>query len=105
LTKQLSEKEFEKTFGNKMTDVTEIVTPVVDIWNYVKELVKQNLVDKYVYENNIVEKVYRNDSSTFDHILLPTADENVFVTLVIDVANKTMLGHIKLDLNKKYGLT
>ncbi len=88
-----------------MTDVTGTVYPVVDIWNYVKELVKENLVGKHIYENNIVEKVYRNDSSTFDHILLPTADENVFVTLVVDIANKTMLGHIKLDLNKKYGLT
>jgi hypothetical protein len=72
LTKELSAQEFAKTFGNTMTDVTETAEPVVDIWDYVEELVRQNSVDKYVYENNLVEKVYRSDTSTFDHVLLPT---------------------------------
>lgn len=105
MTKQLTETEFKNTFGNKLTDVTETAEPVVDIWNYVEELVKQNLVDIYVYENNLVETVYRNDTSTFDHIHLPTGDQNIFVTLVVDLINKNIFGHIKLDLNKKYGLT
>ena len=105
LTKQLTETEFRNTFGNKMTDVTQTAEPVVDIWNYVEELVKQKLVDNYVYENNLVETVYRNDTSTFDHILLPTNDPNIFITLVVDLTNKTISGHSKLDLNQKYGLT
>jgi hypothetical protein len=102
VTKELSEQEFKNTFGKKMTDVTETAEPVVDIWDYVEELVQVSLVDKYVFENNLVEKVYRNDSSTFDHILLPTRDANVFVTLVVDLTNETLLGHISLNLNEKY---
>ena len=88
-----------------MTDVTETAEPVVDIWDYVEELVKENVVDNYVYQDNLVETVYRNDTSTFDHILLPTDDPNVFITLVVDLINEAILGHIKLDLNQKYGLT
>ena len=88
-----------------MTDVTQTAEPVVDIWNYVEELVKQKLVDNYVYENNLVETVYRNDTSTFDHILLPTGNPNIFVTLVVDLTNQNIFGHIELDLNQKYGLT
>jgi len=65
LTKELTEIEFKNTFGSKMTDVTETAEPVADIWDYVGELAKNNLVDNYVYENKIVEKVYRNDTSTF----------------------------------------
>ena len=88
-----------------MTDVTQTAKPVVDIWNYVEELVKQKLVDKYVYENNLVETVYRNDASTFEHILLPTDNPNVFITLVVDLVSESIFGHIKLDLNQKYELT
>ncbi len=105
MTKQLSETEFRNTFGNKMTDVTQTAEPVVDIWQYVEELVGQNLVDKYVFDNNLVEIVYRNDTSTFDHILLPTADKNIFIALVVDLKNEIILGHKNLDLNQKYRLT
>jgi hypothetical protein len=103
LVKQLTELEFRNTFGNKMTDVTETAEPVVDIWNYVEELVKEKLVDNNVFENKLVATVYRNDTSTFDHILLPTDDQNIFITLVVDLLNGTIAGHIKLDLNQKYG--
>ena len=88
-----------------MADVTQTAEPVVDIWDYVEKLVKQKLVDSYAYENNLVETVYRNDTSTFDHILLPTVDKNVFITLVIDLTSETIFGHIKLDLKKNYGNT
>jgi len=102
--RNLSEKEYINTFGKKMTDVTETAEPVINIWSYVEELVKLNLVDNYVFENNLVEYVYRNDSSTFEHVLLPTKDENVFIVLVVDLINEALLGYIKLDLNGKYGL-
>ena len=105
LTKQLTDIEFRNTFGNKMTDVTETAEPVIDIWDYVEELVNQNIVDKDVLDNNLVDKVYRNDTSTFDQILLPTDNQNFFIVLVVDITNETMFGHIKLDLNKEYGLT
>lgn len=104
MTKQLTEKEFRQTFGSNMTDITKTDEPVVDVWSYVEELVDQNIVENYVYKNNLVEKVYRNDTSTFDHVLLPTNDQNVFIVIIIDLTNKTIFGHIKLDLNKKYGI-
>jgi hypothetical protein len=104
LTKQLTEPEFLTTFGATMTDVTETAEPIIDIWNYVEELVEQDIVDIYVCNNNLVKKVYRNDTSSFDHVLLPTDKKNVFVTIVIDLKNQIIVGHIKLDLNEKYGL-
>ncbi|CAN5220056.1 hypothetical protein BH11BAC6_BH11BAC6_15050 [soil metagenome] len=94
MAKELSELEFKNTFGNKMTDVTETAKPMVDIWDYVEELVRQNLVEEHIFKNNLVEKVYRNNTSTFDHVLLPTENKNVFITLVVDLCNKTLLGHI-----------
>ena len=104
MTKQLSEIEFKNTFGSKMTDVTKTAEPVVDIWDYVEKLVNQNIVDEHVLENNLVDKVYRNDTSTFDQVLLPTDNKNAFIILVVDIVNETLFGHFKLDLNKEYGL-
>lgn len=102
LTKELTEQEFTNTFGKKMTDVTETVEPVIDIWGYVEELVEENIIDRYVFENNLVERVYRNDNSTCDHVLLPTRNNNIFITLVADLTRNTLLGHIMLDLNENY---
>ena len=104
LTKTLSEKEYKETIGYKMADVTETAEPIVDIWTYVKDLVYENIVSEYVFKNNLVEKVYRNDTSTFDHILLPTNDKNVFIVIVVKIGNATILGHYKLDLTKEYFL-
>lgn len=104
LTKTLSEKEYIETMGSKMIDVTETAEPVVDIWAYVKDLVYENIVSDYVFKNNLVEKVYRNDTATFDHILLPTNNENVFIVLVVKLGNATIIGYYRLDLTKEYSL-
>jgi hypothetical protein len=104
LTKALSEKEYKETMGSKMIDVTETAEPVVDISAYVKDLVYENVVSDYVLKNNLVEKVYRNDTYTFDHILLPTSNENVFIVLVVKLGNATFIGHYRLDLTKEYSL-
>ena len=98
---QLTEASFTKTFGKKMTDVSTTASPVVDIWNYVEELAKLHILDCYVFENNIVEKVYRNDLSTFEHVVLPTEKEQVFITIVIDIQKKSILGHYFLDMKKE----
>ena len=67
-------------------------------------LVKENLVNKYVYENKLVEMVYRNDTSTYDHVLLPTSNSSVFMVIVVDLLGKSVFGHVLLDLNKEYVL-
>ena len=100
---ELSYIKFKETFGDKMIEVTQSANPVVDIWDYVKELVDLNIIEKYVYDNTLVEVVYRNSNSTFDHVLLPTDRENVFIVLVIDLIKESVFGYFRLDLNNEYG--
>lgn len=105
MTQELTEIEFKKTFGNGMTDITESeIDEPIDIWNYVKKLTENQIVNRIVYEKELVEKVYRNDLKTFDHILLPTEKQNVFLTIVVDLEKKIIFGHKILDLNKEYGI-
>ncbi len=79
MTRELTEQEYHETIGTNMTDVTEIADPAVDIWPYVRVLVNEHAVSEHVVEETLVEKVYRDDTGTFDHILLPTEKETVFI--------------------------
>lgn len=89
----------------EMADVTEIEKPVIDIWPYIGQLNQEGLVLDYVYYNRLVEIVYRNGSGTFDHILLPTDTQNIFIVIVVNLLQATIKGYYKLDLNKKYGIS
>ena len=101
---ELTEKEYRGTMTSKMIDVTGAGDASVDIWPYVRQLTKNNVVLDYVYEKQLVEAVYRNDQNTFDHVLIPTNDKNVFVVIIVDIGRKTIKGHYLLNLNKEYGL-
>jgi hypothetical protein len=105
MTRLLTEKEFKSTFTNKMIDVTQTAEPVVDIWPYVQQLTADKIVDEYTFDNGLVEKVYRNQTNTFDQILLPTPDKNVFIVILVDIINEIIKGHHRLDLNAEYELT
>lgn len=102
MTKELTEDQYKSTFGEKMFDVTESAEPVLDIWEYIEQLTIDNIVLKYVLEKQLVEKVYRNALNTFEHILFPTDNTNIFIVLVVDIKEKIIYGHFKLDLEKEY---
>ena len=105
MTKELSEIEFKKTFGNNMIDITQMeIDEPIDIWGYVKKLTENKIVNRIIYERELVEKVYRNDSKTFDHILLTSEKKNVYPIIVVDLKRKIVIGHKILDLNREYGL-
>lgn len=104
MVKQLSESEFRDTFGERMLRVPSTTEPLVDIWPYVLELTRLHVLDKRIYENGLVTIVYRNDSGTYDHVLLPAKRHNAYVVIIVDLVNRTIRGHYSLDLNKEYGL-
>ena len=105
MTTLLTEEDFKSTFTDKMIDITQAAEPAVDIWPYVQQLTLDNIVHKYTFDNTLVEKVYRNQTNTFDQVLLPTPDKNIFIIIVVDLLNKKIKGHYRLDLNAEYGLT
>ena len=104
MIKELSRKEFEKTFSNKMIDVTKTAEPIVNIWEYAKVLSNQKLIPSIVYKKESVEFVYKNSKNTFEHILLPTSEKNVFIIIVVNIIEKKIEGHYKIDIEKEYGL-
>jgi hypothetical protein len=104
MTRQLTKAEYMNTMTGSMLDVTDSANPLTNIWDYVSKLVEETIVMKYVLDNNIIEKVYRNPAKSFDHVLLPTGNENIFIVIIVDLYNPSIYGHYMLDLNKEYGL-
>jgi len=88
-----------------MNDITNVeIDNPIDIWSYVKELAENKIVSRTVYERELVEKVYRNNENSFDHILLPTEKNNFYIVIVVDLKNNKICGHRALDLNIEYSI-
>ena len=104
MTIELTTDQYKSTFDNKMADVTETAEPVVDIWSYVGQLTQNKIVLNYVLDEQLVEKVYRNSDNSFEHVLLPTDNKNIFIIIMVDLRKEQILGHYRLDLDKEYGL-
>lgn len=102
--RELTKTEFQRTFDEKMVNVTASAKPAADIWPYVKMLVKAKVVLENVYKEGLVSHVYENSSGTYHHVLLPTYNKNIFVVILVGLLNQEIIGHHILDLEKEYGL-
>lgn len=101
---ELTPEDFRSTFSKKMIDVTDTADADVDIWPYVEELADEKNASNFVPENSLVKVVYRNSASTYDHVLLPTEKQNIFLVIVVDLLDDIILGHYWMDIEKEYGL-
>jgi hypothetical protein len=101
----LSEAEYEATMGTPMA----IVMPddtfrPVPLGPYLESIPSFDLQGAD-FSARTVEKVYREPSGRFVHILLAAAKRNVYLVIIVDEPAQAIHGHHLLDLNKKYGLS
>jgi hypothetical protein len=104
MTNEINKQDYLQTMAGGMIDVTQNPSTVVDIWPYVHQLVQRSIVLPYILKKQLVEKVYRSSNNVYDHIILPTADKNNFVVLVVDRTAEKIYGYHLLDLNVEYAL-
>ncbi len=102
--KELTEEEFQATFSPPMSDVTSTADEVVSIWPYIELVLADDFADFDTSEWD-VEHVYMNATGSYQHVLIDTGMENVYLILVVDVRAKAIHGHHLLNLNQKYSLT
>ena len=100
----LTPEEFKATFTPKMHNVQETATDVLDIWPYVHSVPTSDLEGHVIYEP-FVDGVYRTENGQFDHVMIMTKTQNVYlVVLIIHLPSDSFHGHYLLDLNREYGL-
>jgi hypothetical protein len=100
---ELTPEEFILTMSAEMEDVTETAEAVVDITPYANALIAERLILPNTIDEELIEIIYRNEEQTFDHVLLPTDNEEIFIALVIDLENERIVGHYRMDLNEEPG--
>ena len=52
-----------------------------------------------------VERVYRDPTGRFLHVLLAATTPDVYLVIVVDEPAQSIHGHYVLDLNQEYGLS
>jgi len=100
--KRLSEAEYLATLAEPMKRVPEETNAPFDFWEYFDAIPKSD------FENNedigSVTYVWNHPDGRYQHVLIDCTDPNVFMTLVLDLTTKCVLGHRLVDLNHEYGL-
>ncbi len=102
-TRLLTEDEYRATFAEPMENVTGKATNVLDIWPYVDSIALADLEGHAIYDR-FVECVYRTPDARFDHVLVMTKTENIYLAVVVDLERNAIHGHHLLDLNRLYGI-
>ncbi|BHH82774.1 hypothetical protein [Desulforhopalus sp. 52FAK] len=100
--KRLTGKEFDSTFSSPMKQLEQDEAPLIEFWSYFDSIPDDHF-ENHDCSEGAVDIVYVDSSGRYEHVLVNSENKNVFMVIVLDKPNKTILGHKLLDLNEKYG--
>jgi hypothetical protein len=100
----LDEAAYDAVWIEPMDNVTENAESSLDIWPYVRAVSQSDLAEHEIW-NEFVECVYRTADGHFDHVIVCTKTQNVYLAVIVDRNLSMIVGHRLLDMNKIYGLT
>jgi hypothetical protein len=102
-TRRLHDREFHVTLVEPMRNITGTEREVIDVWPYFDAILPVDL-HPFSIDDPQVELVYRAGNDRYDHVLIPTRTNNVYLVIVVDLFLKEVVGHHVLNLNDKYGV-
>lgn len=100
---RLSEAEFLATMAELMKRMPSTAQPPLVFWDYFDAIPTEDFEGHDCSEGSL-DNVWQDPSESFQHVLVNSKDKNVFMVIVLDVANSRVLGHRLLNLNREYGL-
>ena len=100
--RQLTREEYEATFREPMRDVTTTADEVVELWPYAEQALRA-LFPHVCNCAHDVEAIYETGDSAYQHVLIPSHEQNVYLSVIVDKPQRSILGHYRLDLNALYG--
>jgi hypothetical protein len=101
---QLSETEFLATMAEPMKRMSSDGNSPVKFGDYFDAIPTSDFCG-HDCSSGSVTLVWEHPKGLYQHVLINSEDKNVFMVIVLDLANRTVLGHRLLDLNKLYGTT
>ena len=77
--------------------------PPFPFWNYFDAIPADDF-EGHDCSVGSVGHAWNDSTDSFQHVLINTENKNVFMVIVLDLRNASILGHRLLDLNHEYGL-
>lgn len=103
--KSLTKDEFLVTFSEPMKDVTgEESGALIDIWPYAEEALAQEVPDVSVDDAD-VDYVYLSGDGNYHHVGIWYGEPNIYLVVIVNLADASIYGHRILDLNEEYGFS
>ncbi len=102
--KLLSETEFLATTAAPMRRLGQDAKAPFHFWDYFDSIPSADF-ENHECSAGTVAYVWQDPQGRFQHVLVDSEDKNVFMVLVLDLLNQSVLGHRLLDLNRDYYLT
>ena len=100
----LDEDAYRKSCGKKMRQLAADGNAPFSFWSYVDQIPKEDFRG-YDCSAGRVQWVWRSEDDSFEHICIDTKeDKDVFMVIVLDLANKEVAGHRLMDFKREYGL-
>ena len=99
----LSREQFIATIGDSRSRATEEDEPPFDFWPYFKRIPLADF-EGHDCSARVVERAWRMSPQPYEHVLVNSEDQNVFMVIVLDCQAGVVYGHRLLDLNHEYGL-
>lgn len=101
---RLSKEEYLATFGRPMQNAKPGDEPPFDFWDYFDQIPPSDF-EEYDCSEGEVDIVYREPTGRFEHVLVKSDVQNVFMVLVLHRQEHNVVGHYLLNLNQEYGLS
>jgi len=73
------------------------------VWDYVHEIPKQDFQGFEIVEDQI-PYVWEMGEGKYEHVLVGTTAENVFIVILLNNEEEKVHGHYLLNLNEEYGI-
>jgi len=93
----LSEEKYRQTFAPPMTRVSGGEAPPFNFWPYFEQIPLSDFAG-HDCSSGSVTYVYRDPSGRYEHVLIDSEHRDIFMALVLDRDNLTVVGHRLLEL-------
>lgn len=103
-TTLLSDEKYRQTFDAPMTRVTSEDAPPFNFWLYFEQIPSADFAGRDFSAGNVTY-VYRDASGRYEHVLVDSDHRDIFMALVLDRQNLTVVGHRLLHLPGLYEAT
>ncbi|MEU8239053.1 hypothetical protein AB0C07_12465 [Actinoplanes missouriensis] len=102
--RRLTDDEFKATYAPEVERIGLDEAPPFDFWKYFEAIPPEDF-DGHNFAEGLVSYAWNMRGTAYQHVLVECETPNVFLALVLDVHDRTVVGHHLLDLNRLYGLT